>query len=213
MHGHQQSRINLKLFPYFSLTLINTFFCTTRTFGRWLKIFRDERLQKWNANSKINLPTISNRCSRYKVNGFAVHFQNSLLTRSSCSSKTLIYDHWSVFVCLKNLCLLHLKIHSSSQFRQDPSCLLTSFQESPWVLHICVLHFTATWAVGTNGKVWKYCDGCFRTKSTGRSPSVSGAVVDWNPSIDLLFFIEKIYMNNMVAIICSKMQILTQMFQ
>ena len=33
-----------------------------------------------------------------------------------------------------------------------------------------------------------------------------GAVVDWNLSNDLLLFIEEIYMNNTVAIICSKMQ-------
>ena len=40
-----------------------------------------------------------------------------------------------------------------------------------------------------------------------------GAVVDWNLSNDLLLFIEEIHMNNTVAIICSKMQNLKQIFQ
>ena len=39
--------------------------------------------------------------------------------------------------------------------------------------------------------------------STGRPPSVSGAVVDWRNKYT--------QMNNTMAIICSKMQILTQM--
>ena len=39
------------------------------------------------------------------------------------------------------------------------------------------------------------------------------AVVDWSLSNDLLLFIEEIHMNNMVAIICSKMQNLKQIFQ
>ena len=36
---------------------------------------------------------------------------------------------------------------------------------------------------------------------------------DWNLSDDLLLFIEEIHKNNTVAIICSKMQNLKQMFQ
>ena len=40
-----------------------------------------------------------------------------------------------------------------------------------------------------------------------------GAVADWNLSNDLLLFIEEIYMNNTVAIICSKMQNLKQIFR
>ena len=44
-------------------------------------------------------------------------------------------------------------------------------------------------------------------------PLLVGAVVDWNLSNDLLLFIEEIHMNNTVAIICSKMQNLKQMFQ
>ena len=47
-------------------------------------------------------------------------------------------------------------------------------------------------------------------------PLLVGAVVDCNLSNDLLLFIEEteeIYMNNTVAIICSKMQNLKQMFQ
>ena len=51
------------------------------------------------------------------------------------------------------------------------------------------------------------------SRCTGRPPCVSGAVVDWNLSIDPLFFIEERQMNITVAIICSKMQILTQMYQ
>ena len=42
---------------------------------------------------------------------------------------------------------------------------------------------------------------------------VAGPVVDWNLSNDLLLFIEEIHMNNTVAIICSKMQNLKQIFQ
>ena len=44
-------------------------------------------------------------------------------------------------------------------------------------------------------------------------PLLVGAVVDWNLSIDLLLFVEKIQMNITVAIICSNMQNLTQTFQ
>ena len=44
-------------------------------------------------------------------------------------------------------------------------------------------------------------------------PLLVGAVVDWNLSNDLLLFIEEIHMNNTVAIICSKMQNLKQIFQ
>ena len=44
-------------------------------------------------------------------------------------------------------------------------------------------------------------------------PLLVGAVVDWNLSNDLLLFIEEIHMNNMVAIICSKIQNLKQIFQ
>ena len=46
-----------------------------------------------------------------------------------------------------------------------------------------------------------------------RPPSVSGAIVDWNLSINLLLFIEEKQMNNRVAIICAKVQISMQMFQ
>ena len=47
-------------------------------------------------------------------------------------------------------------------------------------------------------------------------PLLVGTLLIENLSIDLLFFIEQveeIQMNNAVAIICSKMQISTQMFQ
>ena len=44
-------------------------------------------------------------------------------------------------------------------------------------------------------------------------PLLVGAIVDWNLSNDLLLFIEEIHMNNTVAIICSKMQNLKQIFQ
>ena len=44
-------------------------------------------------------------------------------------------------------------------------------------------------------------------------PLLVGAVVDWNLSIDLLSFVEKIQMNITVAIICSNVQNLTQTFQ
>ena len=44
-------------------------------------------------------------------------------------------------------------------------------------------------------------------------PLLVGAVVDWNLSIDLLSFVEKIQMNITVAIICSNVQNLTQKFQ
>ena len=44
-------------------------------------------------------------------------------------------------------------------------------------------------------------------------PLLVGAVVDWNLSIDLLSFVEKIQMNTTVAIICSNVQNLTQTFQ
>ena len=44
-------------------------------------------------------------------------------------------------------------------------------------------------------------------------PLLVGAVVDWNLSINLLSFVEKIQMNITVAIICSNVQNLTQMFQ
>ena len=44
-------------------------------------------------------------------------------------------------------------------------------------------------------------------------PLLVGAVVDLNLSNDLLLFIEEIHMNNTVAIICSKMQNLRQIFQ
>ena len=44
-------------------------------------------------------------------------------------------------------------------------------------------------------------------------PLLVGAVIDWNLSNDLLLFIEEIHMNNTVAIICSKMQNLKQIFQ
>ena len=44
-------------------------------------------------------------------------------------------------------------------------------------------------------------------------PLLVGAVVDWNLSDDLLLFIEEIHKNNTVAIICSKMQNLKQIFQ
>ena len=44
-------------------------------------------------------------------------------------------------------------------------------------------------------------------------PLLVGAVVDWNLSNDLLLFIEEIHMNNTVAIICSKMQNLKQIFR
>ena len=46
--------------------------------------------------------------------------------------------------------------------------------------------------------------------TTGRPLSVSGAVVYWNLSNDILLFIEEIHMSNTVAIICSKMQNLKQ---
>ena len=44
-------------------------------------------------------------------------------------------------------------------------------------------------------------------------PLLVGAVVDWNLSNDPLLFIEEIHLNNTVAIICSKMQNLKQIFQ
>ena len=44
-------------------------------------------------------------------------------------------------------------------------------------------------------------------------PLLVGAVVDWNLSIDLLSFVEKIQMNITVAKICSNVQNLTQKFQ
>ena len=44
-------------------------------------------------------------------------------------------------------------------------------------------------------------------------PLLVGAVADWNLSNNLLLFIEEIHMNNTVAIICSKMQNLKQIFQ
>ena len=44
-------------------------------------------------------------------------------------------------------------------------------------------------------------------------PLLVGAVVDWNLSIDLLSFVEKIQMNTTVAIICSNVQNLTETFQ
>ena len=44
-------------------------------------------------------------------------------------------------------------------------------------------------------------------------PLLVGAIVDWNLSNDLLLFIEELHMNNTVAIICSKMQNLKQIFQ
>ena len=50
-------------------------------------------------------------------------------------------------------------------------------------------------------------------KSQADHPLLVGAVVDWNLSNDLLLFIEEIHMNNTVAIICSKMQNLKQIFQ
>ena len=43
-------------------------------------------------------------------------------------------------------------------------------------------------------------------------PLLVGAVVDWNLSNDILLFIEEIHMNNTVAMICSKLQNLKQMF-
>ena len=64
----------------------------------------------------------------------------------------------------------------------------------------------------TLSSVWSVeCDRVGRC--TGRPPYVSGAVVDWNSSIDLSVFIEERQMNSTVATICSKMQILTQMYQ
>ena len=53
---------------------------------------------------------------------------------------------------------------------------------------------------------------CKDHRQTDR-PSVSGAVVEWNLSIDLLLFTEQIRMNSTAAIMLSKMQILTQMVQ
>ena len=50
-------------------------------------------------------------------------------------------------------------------------------------------------------------------KAQADHPLLVGAVVDWNLGNDLLLFIEEIYMNNTVAIICSKMQNLKQIFQ
>ena len=44
-------------------------------------------------------------------------------------------------------------------------------------------------------------------------PLLVGVVVDWNLSNDLLLFIKEIHMNNTVAMICSKLQNLKQMFQ
>ena len=44
-------------------------------------------------------------------------------------------------------------------------------------------------------------------------PLSVGAIVDWNLGNNLLLFIEEIHVNNTVAIICSKMQNLKQMFQ
>ena len=44
-------------------------------------------------------------------------------------------------------------------------------------------------------------------------PLLVGTVANWNLSNDLLLFIEEIRMNNTVAIICSKMQNLKQIFQ
>ena len=44
-------------------------------------------------------------------------------------------------------------------------------------------------------------------------PLLVGAVIDWNLSNNLLLFVEEIHMNNMVAIICSKIQNLKQIFQ
>ena len=52
---------------------------------------------------------------------------------------------------------------------------------------------------------------CVQTQAD--HPLLVGAVVDWNLSDDLLLFIEEIHKNNTVAIICSKMQNLKQMFQ
>ena len=42
---------------------------------------------------------------------------------------------------------------------------------------------------------------CVHVQTTGRPPSVSGAIVDWNLSFDLLFFIEEIEINNPNAIL------------
>ena len=53
----------------------------------------------------------------------------------------------------------------------------------------------------------------FILKSQADHPLLVGAVVDWNLSNDLLLFIEEIHMNDTVAMICSKMQNLKQMFQ
>ena len=65
-----------------------------------------------------------------------------------------------------------------------------------------------------------YIDWCITAADSTKAfkpqaghPLLVGAIVDWNLSNDLLFLIEKIHMNNMVAIICFKMQNLKQIFQ
>ena len=55
--------------------------------------------------------------------------------------------------------------------------------------------------------------GCHPFEPQADHPLLVGAVVDWNLNNDLLLFIEEIHMNNTVAIICSKMQNLKQIFQ
>ena len=65
-----------------------------------------------------------------------------------------------------------------------------------------------------------YIDWCITVADSAKAfkpqadhPLLVGAVVDWNLSNNLLLFIEEIHMNNTVAIICSKMQNLKQIFQ
>ena len=65
-----------------------------------------------------------------------------------------------------------------------------------------------------------YIDWCITMADSAKAfkpqadhPLLVGAVVDWNLSNNLLLFIEEIHMNSTVAIICSKMQNLKQIFQ
>ena len=62
---------------------------------------------------------------------------------------------------------------------------------------------------------WKKEHGCFDlVSSQADHPLLVGAVVDGNLSNDLSLFIDQeIHMKNTVAIICSKMQNLKQIFQ
>ena len=84
------------------------------------------------------------------------------------------------------------------------------------------LHFSSLVLLSSDTKVFADQSLIFPTikaikiytlRTQADHPLLVGAVVDWNLSNDLLLFIEEIHMNNTVAIICSKMQNLKQMFQ